>query len=94
MTASSIEILSLKPSDALSVLGPDDKQQYIDCLVKIKLSDDNHKWMNYQKTFFKARIESFGRIDVKVNNYCQYFFMKAKLVLDITYDKNYFSTIF
>ena len=41
-----------------------------------------------------ARIESFGRIDVKINNYCQCLFMKAKLVLDITCDKNYFSTIF
>ena len=43
MTASSIEISSLKPSDALSVLGPGDKQHYIDCLVKIKRSDDSQK---------------------------------------------------
>ena len=91
MTVSSIEMLPSKFSYSLDVFGQKIKQRDTECYMKIEHSVDGQIVNELAKNIFLGLgLRGFGRIDVKMNSYGQCFFMKAKLVPGMTYDKSHF----
>jgi len=91
MTTSSIEILPPMSVGGLRILGEDVKKQDTESLMKIDHIDDVYCINELAKAaFLGLGIRGFARIDVKMNNSGQCFFMEANLIPGMTRGTSYF----
>lgn len=91
MTTSSIEVLPPESKTGLRILGQEAKQQDTECLMAIEDHDDTHNVNTLaEAAFLGLGARGFGRIDIKMNNHGQCFFMEANLVPGMTKGSSYF----
>lgn len=91
MTTSSIEVLPPESSAGLRILGQEVKQQDTECLIAIGNDEDTRKVnMLAEAAFLGLGARGFGRIDIKMNNSGQCFFMEANLIPGMTLGTSYF----
>ncbi|MGJ8679204.1 D-alanine--D-alanine ligase [Paraglaciecola sp.] len=91
MTTSSIEVSPPESSKGLRILGKDVKLNDTECLKKVENAEDSHHINKLaQAAFLGLGVRGFGRIDIKMNNKGQCFFMEANLVPGMTLGSSYF----
>jgi D-alanine-D-alanine ligase len=91
MTTSSIEVLPPESSTGLRILGREVKQQDTESLMAIGNEEDTRNVnMLAEAAFLGLGARGFGRIDIKMNNSGQCFFMEANLVPGMAQGTSYF----
>jgi len=88
---SAIEIVPIKSSSGLRILGSKAKQDNSEALLYIEESEIKDKIKQLAKdAFVKLGVRGFGRIDIKSDKNEKCFFMEANLVPGMTYGSSYF----
>lgn len=91
MTTSSIEVLPPESLTGLRILGQEVKLQDTECLMAIASEEDTRNVnMLAEAAFLGLGARGFGRIDVKMNEQGQCYFMEANLVPGMTQGSSYF----
>lgn len=90
LMTSAIEILPPKSAAGLKILGAEVKKNNTECLKKIAPTDIEYVKALAISAFGGLGVRGFGRIDVKMDNDGQCYFMEANLIPGMAFGSSYF----